>query len=230
MAAFFVCPPGLTHMPKEHTVKQGECLASIAKQYGFEDWETIYNHGSNAEFRQKRKDPNVLLPGDCLNVPDKTIKSENCATGKTHEFRLARKQTRLRLIVRDIDGEPLGGKKYKLSVGDKSYEGVLQDDALLDRPIPADAVDGELTVWSDEDFPEYADTWKLKLGHLDPVDTLSGMQARLNNLGYDCGPVDNADGPLTQAAVRAFQKDHNLDVDGIPGPQTQSALAGEYGS
>ena len=217
-------------MPKQHTVQQGDCLSSIAKQYGFADWRTIYSHHLNIRFRQKRKDPNVLFPGDQLFIPDKTVKSENCETTKVHTFRLTRKQTRLQLIVRDIDGEPLAGKKYKLSVAGATYEGVLPDSAMLDRPIAADAADGELTVWSDETSPEYADTWKLKLGHIDPVENLSGAQARLNNLGYDCGPVDGIDGPRTQAAVRAFQKNHNLEVDGIPGPQTQAALMKEYGS
>ena len=36
-------------MPTEHTVEQGECLASIAKTYGFADWRTdmrIFNYGS----------------------------------------------------------------------------------------------------------------------------------------------------------------------------------------
>ena len=217
-------------MPIQHTVVQGECLSSIAKKYGFADWRTIYNHGLNAEFRQQRQNPHVLLPGDHLSVPDKTVKTEICETTRIHTFRVARKQTRLRLIVRDIDGEPLAGKKYKLSVAGAAYEGILPDDALLDQPILADAADGELTVWADESYPEYADTWKLKLGHMNPVEHFSGVQARLNNLGYDCGPVDGIDGPQTQAAVMAFQKNHNLEVDGIAGPQTQAALMSEYGN
>jgi N-acetylmuramoyl-L-alanine amidase len=217
-------------MPTEHTVVQGECLSSIARKFNFADWRTIYNHGLNGDFRSKRQNPDILLPGDQLTIPDKTVKTEMCETTRVHTFRVARKQTRLRLIVRDIDGQLLAGKRYKLTVAGAAYEGVLPDDALLDERIPADAADGELTVWADESFPEYADTWKLKLGHIDPAEDLSGVQARLNNLGYDCGPVDGIDGPITQAAVRAFQKDYNLDVDGIAGPQTQAALTDEYGS
>jgi hypothetical protein len=215
-------------MPTEHIVQQGDCLASIAKQYGFADWNTIYGDASNAEFRKLRPDPYVLLPGDRLNIPDKKTKTESRETTKVHVFQLRRKHTRLRIVVRDIDGKPLGGKKYHLTVKDEVHEGVLQEDGLLDEPIPADALDGELKLWAEEDFPEHADTWTLKLGHLDPVEDLKGVQARLNNLGYDCGPVDGISGPRTQAAIKAFQKEHGLDVDGIPGPNTQAALKSEH--
>jgi N-acetylmuramoyl-L-alanine amidase len=128
-------------------------------------------------------------------------------------------------VVRDIDGTPLGGKKYVLTVQGEVHEGVLPPDALVDHPIPADALEGQLIVWAEEDIPEL---WTLKLGHLDPVDNLSGVQARLNNLGYDCGRVDGVSGPRTQAAIRTFQKDHGLEVNGIPGPKTQAALKGEH--
>jgi N-acetylmuramoyl-L-alanine amidase len=215
-------------MPAEHVVQQGDCLASIAKKYGFVDWNTIYNDELNVDFRKKRPNPHVLLPGDRLIIPDKKTKNESRPTAMLHTFQLARKEIRLRIVVRDIDGVPLGGKKYKLTVEGEVHEGVLPDDALLDEPIPPDALEGELRVWCEDDFPDFADTWMLKLGHLDPVEDLTGVQARLNNLGYDCGPVDGKDGPRTQAAVRAFQRDHGLDIDGIPGPKTQAALKGEY--
>ena len=215
-------------MPIEYTVQQGDCLASIAKKYGFPDWNTIYGDDLNSSFRKLRPNPWVLLPGDRLYIPDKKLKSETGQTTQTNTFQLTSQPTRFRVIVRNIDGQPLSGKKYKLSVGDATYEGVLPDGALLDQPIPPDALEGQLTVWTDESDPDLMDTWTLKLGHLDPVESLSGVQARLNNLGYDCGPVDGINGPRTQAAVKAFQQDHGLDVDAIPGPKTQAALKGEH--
>src|SRR5690349_11679934 len=117
-------------MPIEYTVQQGDCLASIAKRYGFPDWNTIYNDDLNSSFRKLRPNPWVLLPGDRLYIPDKKLKSETGQTTQTNTFQLTSQPTRFRVIVRNIDGQPLSGKKYKLSVGDATYEGVLPDGAL----------------------------------------------------------------------------------------------------
>src|SRR2546421_12590838 len=38
------------------------------------------------------------------------------------------------------------------------------------------------------------------------------------------GGIDGIRGPLTDAAVRSFQRSHHLTVDGIAGPQTRGAL------
>jgi peptidoglycan hydrolase-like protein with peptidoglycan-binding domain len=49
------------------------------------------------------------------------------------------------------------------------------------------------------------------------------LQIALVGLGYDLA-VDSRYGARTQAAVRDFQSRNNLEVDGIAGPRTQSAL------
>jgi peptidoglycan hydrolase-like protein with peptidoglycan-binding domain len=51
-------------------------------------------------------------------------------------------------------------------------------------------------------------------------------QTDLITLGYSCGPkgADGWYGDATISAVKAFQKDHGLSVDGVCGPKTWDAL------
>lgn len=77
----------------------------------------------------------------------------------------------------------------------------------------------------------------------DSVSTLSKMgsrgdevrriQQKLKNWGYYTGSVDGIYGSQTQNAVRKFQRDNGLTVDGIAGPKTLSylgILSGSSGS
>lgn len=50
------------------------------------------------------------------------------------------------------------------------------------------------------------------------------LQTRLNALGYAAGAVDGEFGYVTYLAVRAYQRDAKLKVDGIVGPSTWEAL------
>ena len=66
--------------------------------------------------------------------------------------------------------------------------------------------------------------------HVPPITTNKQVQAGLNALGYHGADGrllvdDGGIGPNSQAAVRKFQSDHGLTVDGIPGPVTRGALA-----
>jgi peptidoglycan hydrolase-like protein with peptidoglycan-binding domain len=51
--------------------------------------------------------------------------------------------------------------------------------------------------------------------------TSSRIQRRLDRLGYAVGQLDGAYGVATVVAVRAFQRGHHLEVDGVVGPQTR---------
>lgn len=56
------------------------------------------------------------------------------------------------------------------------------------------------------------------------MNSISDIQRRLADLGLYSGTIDGSNGPLTRAAVTAFQTAHGLIADGIPGPVTQSLL------
>jgi peptidoglycan hydrolase-like protein with peptidoglycan-binding domain len=46
--------------------------------------------------------------------------------------------------------------------------------------------------------------------------TVRNIQAGLQRLGYDPGPADGRFGPQTEAAIRRFQQDNGLAIDGQP--------------
>jgi hypothetical protein len=50
------------------------------------------------------------------------------------------------------------------------------------------------------------------------------LQVKLKELGFDPGPKDGKFGPMTEAAVIAFQLSESLVVDGEVGPETARAL------
>jgi peptidoglycan hydrolase-like protein with peptidoglycan-binding domain len=54
--------------------------------------------------------------------------------------------------------------------------------------------------------------------------SVKDIQVHLNSRGYDVGGIDGKMGPKTRAAIRSFQKDEGLSVDGIAGKNTQRAL------
>ena len=54
--------------------------------------------------------------------------------------------------------------------------------------------------------------------------TKEQIQSRLHALDYYGGAIDGIIGPVTRAAIMAFQRSRGLAVDGIAGPKTQAAL------
>lgn len=56
--------------------------------------------------------------------------------------------------------------------------------------------------------------------------TVKQIQCLLTYLGYSPGAIDGIEGRNTQGAIRAFQADYGLTVDGIAGAATQKMLIG----
>lgn len=59
---------------------------------------------------------------------------------------------------------------------------------------------------------------------------VAAVQRALAERSYDTGVIEGAYGPNTENAVRAFQSDHGVPVDGVVGPRTYSLLGIDDGS
>ena len=217
-------------MAENYEVKQGDTIISIAHQKGFRNWETIWDHEKNTMLRNRRKNPQILFPGDEVFIPEKTPKEHTCDTNKRHTFIVPTLVTHLRVVLEDENGNPYAGKEYTLTVDKKDYHGKTDSTGLVEQQIPADAKEAELTLWPDEADRSQVLSWTLQIGHLDPEDEISGIQARLNNLGYDCGEVTGQLNDQTKAAIMAFQQDHGLDPTGELDDATRSKITERHDS
>ena len=56
-------------------------------------------------------------------------------------------------------------------------------------------------------------------------ESIQSLQEALDIRGYKPGKHDGTMGGRTRSAIRDFQKDAGIDVDGDAGPQTRGALA-----
>jgi hypothetical protein len=214
---------GAKAMPTNHTVAQGEHLSRIAFNYGFTDYKKIWNDPANADLQQLRKDPNVLYPGDELVIPDKETREETRPTEALHKFKLHLSTLNLRLVLKDFENKPIAKAKCRLDVEASSDDLTTGGDGKIERIILPVDENGRLVVAEKEiDLP-------IRIGHLDPADTPTGQKGRLNNLGYDAGPLEVEDDLRFRSAVEEFQCDNKLTVDGVIGPQTQGKLKDVHG-
>ncbi len=201
-----------------HIVARGEYLSQIAKNYGIPP-QKIWDDPANQELRQKRKTPNILFPGDSLFIPRKIAKEQSCATDQRHRFKSTVGKQKIRLILKDGFGKPIRVMEYRLSIpGLPEVKGKTDSTGLLEAKIPVDLQTVTLLV------PSLGYCVTLNVGQLDPAARLSGIQQRLDNLGFYCGSCDGILGPLTQSALRRFQTWAGLPVSGKADDQTRHKL------
>ena len=107
-----------------------------------------------------------------------------------------------------------------------TFSGTTNGEGELKHFIPPNARQGRLILGSGDETEEI----ELRLGDLNPSEAITGVQARLANLGFDCGPVDGILGPKTRKAIKRFQKTRRLDQTGEPDEATMQELETMHGS
>lgn len=205
-------------MPEKYIAKQGDCLSSIAESKGM-FWRTIWDNSANKALHDRRKDPNVLFPGDEIWIPDKVQGVEKGETEKRHVFRRKGIPAKIRIVLLDDKHEPRRNLPYLLVVDGEVFSGSTNSDGALEHQISPKAVTGNLRVGRGHE-----EVYALSLGHLDPHDEIQGVQERLKNLGFECGTIDGVAGSKTEEAVRAFQKRFGLQETGIIDEATRNQL------
>lgn len=215
-------------MSIRHTVQPGECFASIAARYGFDDYSVVYNHPANAKLKRIRPNPNVLFPGDVVAIPEPKPRELSLNTGRVHPVKVRLPKKELRVVIKNDRDEALASTPYSLQVDGRGTpeEGTTDGNGLLKHPVPA----GTQSV-----VVQIAElSLRMRLGWLAPLREtqdhgVRGAQARLCNLGYNVGSIDGKLSRGTRTAIAMFQHDHEQPVDGELSPELIDQLLKEHG-
>lgn len=204
-------------MPIRHSVSEGEGLSSLALAYGLSP-QRIWDDPANSELRKTRPDPNILLPGDVVIIPDRAPKQVPAVTGRRHVFRRIGVPARFRMQFLAEDGKPRAGVPWSLIINARSWAGTTDADGRLDIFVPNDARQGVLVLGDGEEELE------IDFGGMDPLDTPSGLRKRLANLGFGVAGEEGEIGPKTTAALRRFQRLAGLTETGEADAATLAKL------
>ncbi len=240
-------------MAEDHTVRQGESVMSIAHENGFL-WETLWNHPKNARLKAKRVDPDVLMPGDVLHIPDRGEKKESASPDQLQKFKRKGIPAVIRVVLRKpkeepdekVDREAADPSEYKeqepkpgkdepmkdvpyavYADGKKVKEGKTGGDGKIEAKVPP-AARGAWIVLNPGTPRER--TMNLNIRSMDPIDEVPGVCKRLNNLGYPCPVEEKEITPPVADALRAFQQANGLDPTGKADGNTKDILKRVHGS
>ena len=215
-------------MPIAHVVQQGEHLSQLAERYGFYDYRTIWDDAANAELKKLRVSPNVLMPGDVVQIPDKQQKSVARPTTKVHTFIVTSSPLLLRLALKDFGNEPLIGTTCVLTIDGSSTTLTTDGDGRIEMPITSAMTKATLSF--EDPLVPFDIEIPIQIGHMDPVEETSGQKARLSNLGYITRPIDEVDDTFLEHVIQEFQCDFGLKVTGTCDGATQAKLKALHGS
>jgi hypothetical protein len=206
-----------------YTVKEGEQLLAIfLRERGRVDVEAVTGDAKNKSLFETRTDL-VLRAGDALWLPDDPPKPrvEKVETGALHRFQVKGHLRPFSVVLKTPDGKPLADTEYELIVDGRSITGTTDGSGKLEANVPVAAQQADVRLGA---------SWiRLRIGGLDPITTIKGIQGRLYNLGYAPGPIDGVAGPRTASAIAAFQGDHGLTPNGRLDDATRDEIKKTYG-
>ncbi len=212
-------------MAKYKRSSAGDCVISIALREGYRP-DDVWSLTDNDHLRPDAdKDiPEVIANGEKVYLPEKTEHEESGATDQKHRFR--KPDVPLLLRVRLLDyAKPRANRDYIFEVEGEQRQGQTDRDGLLEEEIPFEATEARVRLKGNDEGEEFV----FKIGYLEPARKLAGAQARLHSLGYNTGPTDNLMGPMTERALKIFQRDQELEITGELDENTVNALLDAHG-
>ena len=210
---------GALDLPKEerseaskYKVKQGDRLPTIARKKGFARWETIWDFAGNAALKELRSNAHVLFPDDEVSIPSKLSRVAEVQGGAAeYVVRTAPEMLRVRFAeFESMDGDPVMFRATP-DAGNDLFEGELADDGTMEIDLPPDTTKVVVELFCGDGDDPFV-TYEFDVGDMDPLTEVTGIQARLANLGYYDGAIDGDAGDVTKSAVARFRRDYGVPL------------------
>ena len=207
-----------------YIAKEGETLADIAlRECGLVNIDGIIADEKNKGLFATRPD-RVLHADDVVVLPERESgsKTEKLEPDVINEFETDRPEANFVLALLDRARKPRSGLPYKLLLDDgREISGQTTGEGKIEAGIPYCETTLTLVIGKGQRT--------LLIGGLKSGFSVEGIQARLNNLGYEAGLVDGNAGDATAAAIRRFEKDNQLKETGEVGEDLWNKLREVYG-
>lgn len=218
-----------------YVVRSGDYLSSIARNFGTTP-DAIWSDPANADLKKKRRNPEILAPGDVLFLRRVKPKWLSVTVGSTNSFTGKVPTAQVQVVLRDSAGTPLANKNVTTSpkLGDDPLS--TDGSGLLTLVVPLTL--RTISVVVADSGPRF----DIRVGGLDPHDTPSGLLSRLRQLGHVAHedhaigrrswlmPHARAVGQLALArGIESFQRANDREVTGEPSADLHDAVRQAHG-
>lgn len=202
-------------MAKRIVVNPGDSIDRIGYSHGVAP-KTLWHLSDNEDLSSLRNNPNILMNGDTVVIPDKKQKNLPAITGRRHRFRRVGVPSKLRVQLLE-NGEPRSNCFYRLKAGALLESGLTDNEGLIEHWVSPDIDTALLEI-------DHGEIYELHIGRLNPATDITGVESRLQNLGY----LSEIETPAPQTplttAIAAFQRDSSLTETGEIDFETRSIL------
>jgi hypothetical protein len=218
-----------------YVIKQGDYLAALADRFDF-DADSVWNDDANKDLRDLREDPTMLCATDVLYIPDQVDKvpvTHALTVGSTNSFTTDSSVVTLNVrfascVCLACGGSGLSGEAYEVEGADLP-PGALDGDGCFTATVPTTTTDLLVKLTNRNE------SYRIRIGYLDPANTQTGAWQRLAMLGFvdtpDLPEDEDDEGLSTElrSALWEFQRSYDLDLTADLDDPTTAKLVEQVG-
>jgi hypothetical protein len=210
---------------KPYIVRPGDYLTQLAYRFGF-NADEVWQDAKNAKLKDLRPNPDILVPGDILFIPDAPAENLPIQSGTTNPYVADVPHVEVVLIFMEGD-KPMANEPCEI--------GGLGEADPTASPPSTDG-DGKLTLnvpvlvrEVSVRFPKKRNRdYLFHVGDMDPITETSGVRKRLCNLGYLPRVPDDTteeDDEHLKQVLAFFQSNNGLNPTGEIDDPTRQILS-----